>query len=146
MQGVGNLLTQFAACCSPLPGDPIVGYITQGRGITVHREDCPNILGMDQSREARIMTIEWGDDSVETFPVDIEISALDRKGLLYDISRVLRDANVNVLSTASQTSEKDNVALMRLRVEMSDVQQLSRVLAQVSQLPNVTDARRVGPG
>ncbi len=146
VQGVGNLLTQFAACCSPLPGDPIVGYITQVRGITVHREDCPNILGMDQSREARIMKIEWGDDSVETFPVDIEITALDRKGLLYDISRVLRDANVNVLSTASQTSEKDNVALMRLRVEMSDVQQLSRVLTQVSQLPNVTDARRVGPG
>ncbi len=144
VQGVGNLLTNFAACCSPLPGDEIVGYITQGRGITVHRRDCGNILRLDADREDRLIHVQWGVSEAESFPVDIEINAIDRKGLLYDVSRLLSDSSINVLSTATQTNEREHTASMRIRIEIGDVQQLSQILAQISRLPNVTDARRIG--
>ncbi len=144
VQGVGNLLTNFAACCSPLPGDEIVGYITQGRGITVHRRDCGNILRLDADRLDRLIHVQWGVSEAESFPVDIEINAIDRKGLLYDVSRLLSDSSINVLSTATQTNEREHTASMRIRIEIGDVQQLSQILAQISRLPNVTDARRIG--
>jgi GTP pyrophosphokinase len=144
VQGVGNLMTQFAACCNPLPGDNIVGYITQGRGITVHRRDCANILRLEPSRRERIIPIEWGRDMDETFAVDIQIRAFDRKGLLHDVSRVFHDANINVLSTASESNAKDHHAFMRIRAEVASVEQLSRLLSQIGQVPNVLDARRVG--
>jgi len=144
VQGVGNLLTQFAACCNPLPGDAIVGYITAGRGITVHRRDCRNVMRLEAARRERVIHIDWGSDDDETFPVDIEIRAFDRKGLLYDVSRVFRDANINVLSTLTESTARDHTASMRIRAEFSDVEQLSRLLAQVCQVPNVLDARRVG--
>ncbi len=147
VQGVGNLLTQFAACCNPLPGDAIVGYITQGRGITVHRGDCRNIVRLDPERRERVIHIEWGRDEDETFPVDIQITAFDRKGLLHDISRVFSDASINVLSTVTESNARDHRATMRLRAEFANVEQLSRLLAQVAQVPNVLDARRIGtPG
>jgi GTP pyrophosphokinase len=144
VQGVGNLLTQFAACCNPLPGDRIVGYITQGRGITVHRHDCRNIVRLDTSRRERVIHIDWGSEDDDTFPVDIEIKAFDRKGLLFDVSRVFRDANVNVLSMVTDSVNREHLAQMRIRAEFADVEQLSRLLAQVCQVPNVLDARRVG--
>lgn len=144
VQGVGNLLTQFAACCNPLPGDAIVGYITQGRGITVHRRDCRNVLGMDARRRERVIHVDWGRDESETFPVDIEITAFDRKGLLHDISRIFNDASINVLSTVTDSRPRDHRAIMRLRAEFANVEQLSRLLSQLGQVPNVLDARRVG--
>jgi GTP pyrophosphokinase len=144
VQGVGNLLTQFAACCNPLPGDRIVGYITQGRGITVHRRDCRNITRLGAARTERVISIEWGEDAEDSFPVDIEIKAVDRKGLLFDVGRVFRDASVNVLSTATQSLAKDHRASMRIRAEIADVEQLSQLLAQVCRISGVLDARRVG--
>ena len=143
VQGVGNLLTQFASCCNPLPGDEIVGYITQNRGITIHRRDCSNILKLDESREDRLIQVEWGRAKTDTFPVNIEISAVDRKGLLYDVSRVVADAGVNVLSTATQSRARDHTARMNIRIEIADVQQLSQLLGKIAMVPNVTDVRRV---
>lgn len=143
VQGVGNLLTQFAACCNPLPGDAIVGYITQGRGITVHRRDCHNVVGLAPPRRERVIHIDWGSDG-QTFPVDLVIIAFDRKGLLHDVSRVFHDEGINVLSTATESRPKDHRAEMRLRAEFNDVEQLSRLLSRLGQVPNVLDARRVG--
>ena len=143
IQGVGNLLTHSAACCNPLPGDEIIGYITQGRGITIHRQDCGNILRLDEEKQARLISVQWGHRDAEVFPVDLEIKAIDRKGLLHDVSGVLKDLGVNVLSTATQSNEKSHTALMRIRVEVGDVNQLSQLLNKLVQVPNVTDARRL---
>jgi GTP pyrophosphokinase len=146
VQGVDNLLIQFAACCHPLPGDRIVGYITRSRGITVHRHDCANIARLDAIRGERVIPVEWGAEEDAAFPVDIEIWAFDRKGLLYDISRVFHDSGINVLSTASESHARDHAATMRIRAEIRDVEQLSRLLTQLGQVPNVRSARRVGSG
>ncbi|GJL84035.1 MAG: GTP pyrophosphokinase [marine bacterium B5-7] len=146
VQGVGDLLTRFADCCKPLPGDEIIGYITQSRGITVHRRDCSNMLRIHSDRRGRLIDIDWGVDSHDAFSVDIEIVAFDRKGLLFDVTRVLHDANINVLSTASNSNHNDHTALMRIRMEVSDVEELSRMLARLCQVSNVIDARRVGEG
>jgi GTP pyrophosphokinase len=142
VQGVGNLLTQFAACCNPLPGDNIVGYITQTRGISIHRNDCSNILRLDSAREDRLIQVTWGSTSQEMFAVNVEITAIDRKGLLYDVSRILSDVGVNVLSTATASNKKDHTAHMRIRIEIADVQELSQLLSRIMLVPNVTDARR----
>ena len=126
-----------------IPGDEIIGYITQGRGITIHRQDCGNILRLDEEKQARLISVQWGHRDAEVFPVDLEIKAIDRKGLLHDVSGVLKDLGLNVLSTATQSNEKSHTALMRIRVEVGDVNQLSQLLNKLVQVPNVTDARRL---
>jgi GTP pyrophosphokinase len=143
IQGVGNLLTQSAACCNPLPGDEIIGYITQGRGISIHKQECGNILRLPEDKQARLIHIQWGDRDAEVFPVDLAIHAIDRKGLLHDVSGVLKDLAVNVLSTATQSNAKEHSAMMRIRVEVKDVSQLSHLLGKISQIPNVTKASRL---
>jgi len=142
IEGVGNLLTHMASCCKPLPGEPIVGYITHGRGITVHRRDCRNVLRHGAGGNERLVELQWGESATQTYPVDIEISAYDRQGLLHDVSAVLSNARINVIAVNTRSDKSRNVARMLLTVEIPDLDALSRVLAQIAQLPNVTDARR----
>ncbi len=142
VRGVGNLLTTMARCCMPAPGDSIVGYITVGRGVTIHRSDCRNVLNLSPEKRARLIEVEWSARNLQTYPVDIEILAFDRQGLLRDITTILTNEKVNVLSVNTNTDKSDHSARMRLTLEIANIDELSRVLGRISQLPNVTEARR----
>lgn len=137
--GVGNLLTTIARCCKPAPGDEIIGYITVGRGISIHRADCQNVL---RQGHERLIEVSWSKEREETYPVDISVLAFDRQGLLRDITNVLTDEDVNVLSMNTLTDIKDHKAKMKLTLEVSGITQLSRVLSKITQLPNILEAKR----
>jgi len=140
--GVGNLLTTMARCCKPAPGDAVVGYITQGRGVTIHRRDCRNILNMTPEKRVRLIEVEWSSKQRQTYPVDIEILAFDRQGLLRDITSILSNDKINVLSVNTLTDKQNYSVRMQLTLEIANIEELSRVLGRIGQLPNVTEARR----
>ncbi|GIZ13295.1 GTP diphosphokinase [Pseudomonas sp. NCCP-436] len=142
IQGVGNLLTQMAGCCQPLPGDPIVGYITLGRGVTIHRQDCPTALQQSGREPERMIQVSWGPVPVQTYPVEIAIKAYDRSGLLRDVTQVLLNEKLNVLAVNTRSNKEDNTASMSITVEIPGLDALGRLLARISQLPNIIEARR----
>ena len=142
IQGVGNLLTQMAGCCQPLPGDPIVGYITLGRGVSIHRQDCASALQLAGREPERMIQVSWGPVPVQTYPVDIVIKAYDRSGLLRDVSQVLLNERINVLAVNTRSNKEDNTASMLLTIEIPGLDALGRLLARISQLPNIIEARR----
>lgn len=140
VRGVGDLLTHLARCCNPLPGDDVVGYITRGRGVTIHRRDCPNVLRT--SDQERLIEVDWGTEVIETHPVNIRVEAYDRQGLLRDIASVVADEAINLSAANVVTHKKDHMATMMVTLEIADIDQLSRVLARIERLPNVVEARR----
>ncbi len=140
--GVGNLLTTTAHCCNPVPNDPIVGYITRGRGVTIHRQDCGNVLRLQGEDQDRLIEVEWGAAADETYQVDIAVEAYDRSGLLRDITAVLANEKINLNGVNTLTDKNDGIARMNLSLEIADISQLSRVLTKIGQLPNVVEARR----
>ena len=109
IQGVGHLLCHFGRCCKPLPGDPIVGYITLGRGVTIHRQDCVNIYDKPEA-EHRLIHVEWGESDQHVYPVDIRIRAYDRQGLLRDITSILSTIKINVVAVNTHTNKDNNIA------------------------------------
>jgi RelA/SpoT family (p)ppGpp synthetase len=140
IQGTAGLLTRLARCCNPVQGDEIVGYITRGRGVTVHRKDCSNILSTREGE--RLIAVEWGlSDDGERYPVPVIIRAYDRSGLLRDIGGTLADEHVNVLGITVDT--EDHIATFDMTMEVSSADQLSRVLSKVSRLPNVIEVKRL---
>ncbi|WP_313038768.1 GTP diphosphokinase [Stutzerimonas nitrititolerans] len=142
IQGVGNLLTQMAGCCQPLPGDPIVGYITLGRGVSIHRQDCPSVLQLSGREPERIIQVSWGPVPEKTYPVEIFIRAYDRSGLLRDISQMLLNERINVLSMNTRSNKEDSTAQMLLTIEIPGLNALGRLLSRISQLPNIIEAKR----
>jgi GTP pyrophosphokinase len=140
--GVGNLLTTTARCCKPVPNDPIVGYITRGRGVTIHRQDCGNVLRLQGEDRDRLIEVEWGSAAEDGYQVDIAIEAYDRSGLLRDITTELANEKINLVGVNTLTDKQDGMARMSLTLEIADIGQLSRVLSKIAQLPNVVDARR----
>jgi GTP pyrophosphokinase len=142
IQGVGNLLTRMAKCCKPLPGDGIIGFITSGRGVTVHRRDCPNALRYGNSGDERLVEVNWGHQRGNTYPVDVEVIVYDRQGLLRDIGSILANEKINVMAINSLSDKKVSTGRIRLTLEIHDVATLSRVLARIDRLPNVTAVRR----
>jgi GTP pyrophosphokinase len=139
--GLKGLLTNIARCCNPAPGDEIIGYITRGRGATIHRQDCPNIMRI-RDRE-RLVKVSWGEPK-STYPVPIRITAYDRNGLMKDISTLVADEGVNMSSIAVETSR--NLAMINITLEVHDIAELSRLLDRLENLPNVIEAIRVRPG
>lgn len=135
--GVDKLLTTPARCCRPVPPDAIVGFVTRGRGVSVHRANCANLARLDPERR---IAAEWGAPGSATFPVEIVVDAVDRTGLLRDISEVLSRERVNV--TATRSSSTDMSARMRFTVEISDLGQLQKVLALICEVKGVLHARR----
>jgi len=138
VKGVGDLLTRLAPCCNPVPGDPIVGYITRGTGITVHRRDCPNIKNMADSE--RLIEVEWG-VAREVYPVDIHIEAFDRPGLLRDIASIVADEGIS-MSAAHVSTHGDNTATILATLQISGIQQLRSVLSRLESLRDVLEVRR----
>jgi GTP pyrophosphokinase len=141
--GVGELLTNLARCCRPAFGDPIIGFITQGRGVSIHRSDCRNIINLPNEKRSRLIEVKWsGGDEKRTYPVDVEIEAVDRQGLLIDIFSVLGNEKVNVIATNTLSEKRNHTARVDVTLEISDIDQLSRVLNRISQLPNIMEVRR----
>jgi len=138
--GLKGLLTTMAKCCNPTPGDQIVGYITRGRGATIHRQDCPNILRLRLKDRERIVRVDWG-QQVLTFPVPIRIKAYDRQGLMSDVTNLLNDEGVNIADV--KVTVNRSLAELRLTVEVQDIAQLSKVLTKLENVPNVMEAHRV---
>ncbi len=142
IQGVGNLLCHFARCCKPVPGDRIVGYITLGRGVTIHRQDCMNVLNKPEE-EQRLISVQWGEMRRNFYPVDITIRAYDRQGLLRDITSILSNEKVNVIAVNTLTNKDDNIANLVLTLEIPDLSALMNILNKIMQLPNVLEAHRL---
>jgi GTP pyrophosphokinase len=143
VRGVGKLLTTIATCCQPVPYDGIVGYITRGKGVTVHRRDCPNILKMDDERRERLIDVAWGEEH-GSYPVDLRLLAYDRHGLIRDVSAIMANEDLNVTRLNTETDPRDQMVDMRLTIEIESVEQLSRVMDKLRQLSNVMGVERRG--
>ncbi|GAA0381696.1 RelA/SpoT family protein [Streptomyces blastmyceticus] len=141
VKGVDDVWVKLARCCTPVPGDPIIGFVTRGNGISVHRADCVNVDSLSQQPE-RIIEVEWAPTQSSVFLVAIQVEALDRSRLLSDVTRVLSDQHVNILSAAVQTS-RDRVATSRFTFEMGDPKHLGHVLKAVRGVEGVYDVYRV---
>jgi len=141
IRGVGGLLTSLANCCNPVPGDPIVGFITRGKGVSVHRRDCINILRLPEDKRPRLIPVSWGEEA-PTQAVDMIVEAQDRSGLLRDISNVFANANVNLLAVQTRTHPVDRSVHMELTAEVESLSQLSGLFDRIQALPNVYGVRR----
>lgn len=143
--GLKGILTVMAKCCHPMPGDEIVGYVTRGRGATIHRQDCPSVLNMSPKDRERLVRVDWG-EAIRTYPVPIRITAFDRHGLMGDITNLLTAEGVNIVDVRVHV-DKDrvnaDVADLRLVLEVKDIEQLSRILARVEKVANVLEAQRI---
>ncbi len=143
VEGVGDLLTHIARCCKPVPYDPIVGFITRGRGVTVHRNDCAIIRKMDQSMRGRLVTVVWDEEpGGSSYQVDIQVIASDRKGLLRDISAILTNEEVDLTGVNTRSDRRSDRAVMRFTIEITDMEQLSLILGKIAQLQDVLEVKR----
>ncbi|MFD5396473.1 RelA/SpoT family protein [Streptomyces sp. NPDC127097] len=141
VKGVDDVWVKLARCCTPVPGDPIIGFVTRGNGVSVHRADCVNVDSLSRQPE-RILDVEWAPTQSSVFLVAIQVEALDRSRLLSDVTRILSDQHVNILSAAVQTS-RDRVATSRFTFEMGDPKHLGHVLKAVRSVEGVYDVYRV---
>lgn len=142
IEGVGNLLTQIASCCNPVPGDAITGYITLGRGVSIHRQDCSNVLQLQADEPQRIIKVEWGNAPQSSYSVDILIEAYDRYGLLRDITTLLDNERINISALQTLSDKRKNTVDMQVTAEIRSFDELSRILTKLNQLPNIASARR----
>jgi len=141
IEGVDNLMTVLAGCCKPAPPDQVMGFVTKGRGISIHRANCPTLSRLSQQAPERLIAADWGEQKNSIFPIDIEVTAQDRHGLLRDISDVLSREKLNVIGVNTQS--RDLHARMRFTVEVRQVNDISRVLSHVMEVSGVLDARRL---
>ncbi|MBW8871088.1 MAG: bifunctional (p)ppGpp synthetase/guanosine-3',5'-bis(diphosphate) 3'-pyrophosphohydrolase [Leifsonia sp.] len=144
VRGAPDILVKLAKCCTPVPGDPIVGFVTRGQGVSVHQASCHNVQSLLQEPD-RMIDVEWAPSSKSVFLVQIQVEALDRSGLLSDVTRVLSEHHVNILS-ATVTTSSDRLALSRFVFEMGDTTHLDRVLNAVRRIDGVYDVYRVSAG
>ena len=142
VKGVGDVWVKLAKCCTPVPGDGIIGFITRGAGVSVHRVDCTNLQGLKASQPERLVDVEWSHTGSQLFLVQIQVEALDRSRLLSDVTRVLSDHHVNILS-ATVSTNRDRVALSRFVFEMAEPSHLASVLAAVRRVEGVYDVYRI---
>ena len=143
VRGVGNLMTHMAGCCKPLPGDAITGFITRGRGVSIHRADCGRLVKLSETAPERVVEVEWGGAPEASYEVDVAIEAYDRQGLLRDITGLFANARINVLAINTQTNKNRHTATMRLRVEVPDLGSLSKLLERINRLKNIVSAVRL---
>jgi GTP pyrophosphokinase len=142
VQGIGDLLSTYARCCKPVPPEPIVGYITVGRGVSIHAQACPNLGRLSVKAPARVLPVTWGTLGSREFAVDIEVQAFDRRGLVRDVSAALADDKISIQGMNTVTQKRDNVAHMQIKIAITGLPQLSQVLTRIAQVPNVISARR----
>ena len=146
IEGVGNLLTSLARCCQPLPGDAVRGYVTKGRGVSVHRADCPSLARLARREPERVIAVSWGEGAPQTYETDILLEAYDRKDLQKDVTGAISNANMPIVALTSRVAPRTGLVTMRFTVRVRDFEQLSGLLARLAALPNVIEVRRVGAG
>ena len=140
VKGVDNIKVRFSKCCNPVPGDDIVGYITRGRGVSIHRSDCPNIAELGSS--GRFIYVEWAEDKKASYQAEIQIKATDRPGILTDITQKITDAKLAVISLSARTN-REKLVLMNITLEIKDVEQLRQLVKKIKKVKGVMDAYRV---
>lgn len=143
IEGVGNLLTHMAQCCQPLPGEQVIGYITLGRGVSIHRQNCANILRANPQQQERFLTVNWGEGYQDMYKVELLIKAFNRTQLLQDVANVLANESAHIISFKSDSEPKDNQFVVHVVVEIDGMASLSRLLNRLEQVPNVYEARRI---
>jgi len=146
IEGIGNLLTTLARCCQPLPGDPVRGFITKGRGVSVHRADCGSLARLLRRDPDRVIEVSWGSAAAHAYEVDIELRGYDRKGLQKDATSVISNAGTHIIASSSRQFAHSGEVEMRFTLRVRDFEQLSTLLGKLLALPNMIDARRVGIG
>ncbi|HEX5265658.1 MAG TPA: bifunctional (p)ppGpp synthetase/guanosine-3',5'-bis(diphosphate) 3'-pyrophosphohydrolase [Acidimicrobiales bacterium] len=145
VEGLDDMMIRLSRCCTPVPGDEIIGFVTQGRGVSVHRTDCANAASLSGSRGERVIEVEWDADRAGVFVVGLELVALDRSRLLADVTRVLAEQHVNILSSSSQTGA-DRVSRMRFEFELADAAHLDSLVGALKRIDGVYEVYRVLPG
>jgi len=143
VRGVGSLLTTIANCCQPVPYDGIVGFITRGKGVTIHRGDCSNILNLRDEEQERLVEVEWGDEADGAYLVEVHIVAFDRQGLLRDVSTVMADQNIDVVAVNTLSKTEDQTADMRVQLNIARIEELGVLMDKLRQLRNVLSVSRV---
>jgi GTP pyrophosphokinase len=142
VEGVGDLLSTYARCCNPVPPEAITGYVTVGRGVTIHRAGCRNLARLAARAPERLLQVGWGKSADRRFPVEIQLHAMDRKGLLRDVTTLVADEKINIERLASRGDPGQGSADLMLRVSVAGLEELTRLLARLSALPGVISARR----
>ncbi|MEO6969121.1 MAG: bifunctional (p)ppGpp synthetase/guanosine-3',5'-bis(diphosphate) 3'-pyrophosphohydrolase [Rhodanobacteraceae bacterium] len=143
IEGVGNLLTTLARCCQPLPGDAVAGFITRGRGVTVHRADCASLARLRERASERVIEVHWGSAPERAYEVDIAVSGYDRKNLQRDVTNTIANAGAQIVASNSRSDPSHGEVSMRFTLRLRDFGELSSLLAKLSALSNVIDARRL---
>ena len=146
IEGIGNLLTTLARCCQPLPGDAVRGFITRGRGVSVHRTDCGSLARLARRDPDRVIEVSWGSAASQAYEVDVEIRGYDRKGLQKDVTSVISNAATHIIASSSRMFARTGEVEMRFTLRVRDFEQLSTLLGKLHALPNVVEARRLGIG
>jgi GTP pyrophosphokinase len=141
VKGTDGLQIKFSRCCSPVPGDPVIGFVTRGRGITVHRMDCPNMDDLSKDPD-RLIECAWEENYSAAHPVEVQITALDRAGLLADVVSIVAEARINMISTTSR-AHKNRMATIDMMLEIKDAQQLQYVFQKVKKVRDVMTVERV---
>lgn len=142
IEGVGNLLTHIAGCCQPIPGEPIAGYVTQGRGVSIHAQECPEYLRLAEEEPDRVLSVQWNQADISVYPVDIHVRAWDRTGLLRDITNVLANEHVNVTGVQTRSDRQSGIATVHMTVEVPSLDILGNLLLRIEQLSHIIEARR----
>jgi GTP diphosphokinase / guanosine-3',5'-bis(diphosphate) 3'-diphosphatase len=140
VKGMDNLLIRLSRCCNPVPGDDIVGYITRGRGVSVHRSDCPNIC--NDEVEDRLLPVEWVGETKKDYNVDIEITAMDRRGLLNEVMHVVNETKTNIVAVSGR-ADRNKMALITMTISIHNIDHLHKVVEKIKQLPDIFSVQRV---
>ncbi len=142
IQGIDNLLTHIANCCQPIPGDQIIGYITQNRGVSVHRQDCFNILRARETKSERLIDVNWGINTTNQYTRNLVIKAFDRYGLVKDISNIIANENTSIVRLNANTNKKDSIARIELTIEIVNLALLDHIVTKIKQLSDVLEIKR----
>jgi GTP pyrophosphokinase len=145
VEGLDDVMVRLSRCCTPVPGDLVIGFVTRGRGVSVHREDCANAIALAADDKERLIEVEWDEDRTGVFVAAIEVKALDRTRLLADVAKVLSEYHVSIVSSSTHTTP-DRVSRMRFEFELADPAHLESMLESLKQLDSVYDAYRLVPG
>jgi len=145
VEGLDDVMVRLSRCCTPVPGDEIIGFVTRGRGVSVHRADCANAVSLQSDQGNRLIEVEWDDERKGSFVVSVEIRSIDRPSLLLDITKVLVESHVSILSSHSQAGA-DRVSRMRFEFQLGDAAHLDSILSAIKRVDSVYDAYRIVPG
>ncbi|MDK2823137.1 MAG: diphosphokinase / guanosine-3,5-bis(diphosphate) 3-diphosphatase [Clostridia bacterium] len=144
IKGIGDVMIRFARCCNPLPGDRIIGYITRGRGVSIHREDCPNIKLYFVEEHERLVEAAWDETEKSTFQVEIMITALDRAKLTMDVMNILTDAKIHI-NAINARARRNGSAIIDLKIEINNLEQLNSIMEKIKRVKDIVEVRRVTP-